>query len=623
MTTPDRPRAYSYIRFSSPEQAKGHSLERQRTASLKYALDHGLELDERLTYRDLGKSAYDGSNLAEGSALGRFLELVRDGDVPRGSYLLVESLDRLSRMHINDALQLFMELQKHGIIIVTLMDGWQYKTTNTPADFQNLLMVLVIFSRANEESATKADRLRSAWLKKRARASEVRLTQLCPAWMRLAEDRKAYELIPEKAAVVSQIIQMTLDGMGRASIARNLNGKNIATIAVKRNRRDTSKPDKTNPMELWHESYIAKILTNRALVGEFQAHREEAVDGKAGQRRRVPAGLPIPGYFPALLTEDEFAELQAVIKGRGLKSGGRRGTGFSNLFTGLVRCGYCERPMLYINKGEDSRKNRDSRRNKYLICSTAHHGKGCHKLPWIYHEFEDSFFAHATKTNFADFVAQSNDRKSAIRSLRDQRQIVEEKLHQNKVVQERLLDAIETATDGSFDAINQRLTQRQSQATQLNLELARLKAELERDERQSIAAARAIEALEVVRQQLGQQTEETAFRFRASVNQALKRTVNEIVLYPGGLISTEDERGRARKALIASGHPLNAVEETLALTFRTKPSSAHRLFTINNRNEAFQVLHPDEKVADFEKALDASGERRWARRALISLPVTA
>jgi hypothetical protein len=52
-----RPRAYSYIRFSTPEQAKGDSLQRQTDAARAWAARHGLELDEELTFRDEGVSA--------------------------------------------------------------------------------------------------------------------------------------------------------------------------------------------------------------------------------------------------------------------------------------------------------------------------------------------------------------------------------------------------------------------------------------------------------------------------------------------------------------------------------------------------------------------------------------
>ena len=91
-----RPRAYSYIRFSSPEQAKGDSLRRQMELAEQYAEAHGLELDTELTFRDLGVSAYRGLNVETGE-LRAFLKAVEEGIVAPGSVLLVESLDRISR----------------------------------------------------------------------------------------------------------------------------------------------------------------------------------------------------------------------------------------------------------------------------------------------------------------------------------------------------------------------------------------------------------------------------------------------------------------------------------------------------------------------------------------------
>jgi len=38
-----QPKAYSYVRFSSPEQATGDSLRRQTELSEQYASQHGLD----------------------------------------------------------------------------------------------------------------------------------------------------------------------------------------------------------------------------------------------------------------------------------------------------------------------------------------------------------------------------------------------------------------------------------------------------------------------------------------------------------------------------------------------------------------------------------------------------
>jgi DNA invertase Pin-like site-specific DNA recombinase len=54
------PTAYSYVRFSTPEQSKGDSLRRQQALSEAYALENGLTLDTTLTFHDLGVSAYRG-----------------------------------------------------------------------------------------------------------------------------------------------------------------------------------------------------------------------------------------------------------------------------------------------------------------------------------------------------------------------------------------------------------------------------------------------------------------------------------------------------------------------------------------------------------------------------------
>ena len=113
MTGGARPKAYSYIRFSTPEQAVGHSLERQMEAARSFATRRGLELDEALTFRDLGVPAFRGRNAKRG-ALADFLTAVREGRVAKGAYLLVESLDRVSRQNAWDAADTMRAITKEG-----------------------------------------------------------------------------------------------------------------------------------------------------------------------------------------------------------------------------------------------------------------------------------------------------------------------------------------------------------------------------------------------------------------------------------------------------------------------------------------------------------------------------
>jgi DNA invertase Pin-like site-specific DNA recombinase len=88
--------AFSYVRFSTAQQSEGGSLNRQMALSQGYCERKGLRLDGTLTLRDLGVSAFRGDNVREGARAG-FLEACRAGRVPKGSVLIVESLDRLNR----------------------------------------------------------------------------------------------------------------------------------------------------------------------------------------------------------------------------------------------------------------------------------------------------------------------------------------------------------------------------------------------------------------------------------------------------------------------------------------------------------------------------------------------
>jgi hypothetical protein len=127
-----KPKAYSLIRFSRPEQAKGDSFRRQLEESRNYAQSKGFNLDESLTIKDEGLNAFSGEHKAKG-ALGSFLEVVKTGKIPSDSLLIIESLDMLSREEIITALNLFARIIDNGVSIVTLVDGLEYNrdTINT------------------------------------------------------------------------------------------------------------------------------------------------------------------------------------------------------------------------------------------------------------------------------------------------------------------------------------------------------------------------------------------------------------------------------------------------------------------------------------------------------------
>jgi DNA invertase Pin-like site-specific DNA recombinase len=325
ITLPPGTQAYSYVRFSTPEQLKGDSLRRQLEASRSFAEEHGLELDESL--KDIGLSAYHGIHRVKG-ALGKFLGMVEREEIPRGSWLLVESLDRLSREEIEEALAQFLEIIRSGIVIATTSDKQVYRKGQL--DLPKLVISLTIMSRAHEESAMKAGRLSAVWEEKRSHAATTPMTARCPEWLKLINGK--FELIPERVAIVVRIFEECVGGIGKRQTVSRLDRENIPAFRGQNG---------------WHESSVAKILSNESVLGIFQPHRFV-------NRKRVPVGDPIPGYYPAIIDEALFWRARSAVESRQNGAAGRKDRSFSNLLQGLGRCECCGGSLVYVNKGAHS-----------------------------------------------------------------------------------------------------------------------------------------------------------------------------------------------------------------------------------------------------------------------------
>ena len=247
-------KCYSYIRFSSEKQSQGDSLRRQLEKSIEYAEKHNLIMDESLNMMDLGLSAFKGHHIEKG-ALGKFLILVEKGRIEKGSFLLVESLDRLSREKIPRALNQFLSILNAGITIVTLQDERKYSPESINDGMNDLIASIAIMSRAYEESQVKQYRITSVWEKKRGNAKNQILTSKCPHWMKLNEDRTRFELIQDRAGIINRIFRMYIDGHGTDGIAKRFNQENIRPWGK---------------AKLWGRSYIWKILRERTCIGEYQ-----------------------------------------------------------------------------------------------------------------------------------------------------------------------------------------------------------------------------------------------------------------------------------------------------------------------------------------------------------------
>ncbi len=307
-------KVYSYMRFSTPEQSKGHSLQRQTEYATQYALDNGLVLDESLTMRDEGLSAYHQKHISKG-ALGVFCKAIDDGLVDPGSVLIVENLDRLHRGKVREAMPFLLNIVNAGITVITAADGREYSQASLDNNHFQLFESLSIMSRAHEESETKSKRVKAAivsqiehWIQ--FGSGKVIRNGRDPYWVKAKKDKTGFELVEERAVIIREIIRLFHKGWGMLKIQRHLN--------------EHYRPFKG---EQWYACYVNSVLKNRTLIGE----RSFIVNDKK---------YIINNYYPALITNTEFALLQNELKNRAPT---RSQQAIPGIITGnrVSFCGHC------------------------------------------------------------------------------------------------------------------------------------------------------------------------------------------------------------------------------------------------------------------------------------------
>lgn len=342
-------RAFSYARFSTPEQKRGDSLDRQVRQTEAYCAKHGLQLDTDLTFRDLGVSAYRGQN-ANGGELGAFVRAIEEGVVQPGDCLIVEHIDRLSRQTPRKALRTLECIVEAGVDVITLNDGKRYdlKAIDDP---MGLMWVVMIATKANAESLDKAKRLRESWSSRRKLAEEKPIGGRVPGWLRLKDGK--FETIPERVKVVRRVYREFASGKSVKRITEDLNRDELPCFGGGRH---------------WYRFLVTRMLDSTAPAGIWQLHTIK--HGADGTKTRI-LEKEILDYFPRVVREDVYERVQAM---RQVIIPAHRGNGLRNMLAGMARCSLCGGAMTRTAKCPPSSK-RGGR--PLLVCMAAKSGAGC------------------------------------------------------------------------------------------------------------------------------------------------------------------------------------------------------------------------------------------------------
>ncbi|EJB8438703.1 recombinase family protein [Vibrio parahaemolyticus] len=393
-----KPTIITYLRYSSKQQAEGLSEFRQseinRKFVEKFCAEHKVDLNEVISLKDLGVSAYRGLNLTLGS-FSQTIKKFKSGEIKKkfnedgeiNTYLIVESLDRITRTGPFKSTQIFTELLEYTNIVV-LADGekkiYSKKSIDSTHGMMDLFMALISLQRSHSESLMKEYRSRKSWEKKRedlldyfTLPEEERVglerpknaTAMCPFWLTAKKDGRGYEFIPENKKVMDFLIEKLLDGNGMTRSVRLLNDeidKGTLKPKLKKANRKTRHFRAAAYSGLFN-SEISTVKGDYLLTESYYPTEDDVEQGKYPEKhlgKRVRKEIAVlKNYYPALMTESQAAYIRSLMGERRSK-GIKPNKGIKNLAQGILRCPHCN--STYI-KAKD-------RKNVYLRCNLSREG---------------------------------------------------------------------------------------------------------------------------------------------------------------------------------------------------------------------------------------------------------
>lgn len=345
------PTEHPYARISNPEQRKGGGLLRQTSEETQAAIQEFGRLFGFKPSRDIlvddGVSAWKGLNATPDHELGKFLDRAKHGLVSAGDCLLIENYDRLSRQDPWAAISLVNDLRQLKIHVGRLdrMKLLRYDSTDTGDFFE----CAIEFMRGHSESNAKSMRNGDAWKRKRkaARENGRTITRRLPAWIREVDGRR--ELIPERAAVIQRVFHLTANGYGHGLILKRFVEEGVPPF-----------------YKHWARSYLGQLLRDRRVLGELQPRL----------RNGEPEGKVIKGYYPAVVTEEEWFAARAGAAQRKRRAG--RQASHVNVFSGLLKNALQGDAYYAVQRVERNARNR------VLLNRNAYEGAGTgHSFPFV------------------------------------------------------------------------------------------------------------------------------------------------------------------------------------------------------------------------------------------------
>lgn len=397
-------------------------------------------------------------------SLGEFIAAIKDGKVPKGDSLVVENIDRLSRLDYLDAQQVITDIIRAGISIHVC--GLPYELSRQSLRENDGLVYMLVgeIQRARRESERKSQFTKRFWSRAYDLAMEGRRCKhKCPRWLTWDEGNNCYILIPERARTVKLIYDLCAKKkMGSAKIRSYLIDSKVPSFGRGQDNFDG-----------WTEVYIQKILAARTVLGEMQLYR--TIIDSEGRRKSEPHGNPIKDYYPSIVPDNIWEQVNAIRSERLVYNQGAKQGTVPNLFSGRIKCASCGHSMVIT---VSQKKLVDGSKNyfRYFNC-----GHKCSMIyGWPIADMEQRILRFIGNEIEPELLSGNSEANSALNNLRSTLSDLQVEFNVQSVKRSRIVSRIEDedAPPSLLKDFYTRIEKLDDQIEKLNGQIAAKTAEL-------------------------------------------------------------------------------------------------------------------------------------------------
>ena len=242
-----------------------------------------------------------------------------------GDFLVVESIDRLTRQRVLVGVDMIQKLLMRGIKLYTTIDTKLYEVSDPSRDLETLLLISVIAKRANEESQTKSIRRKSAYKKAKDAAADSGkvFNKLSPPFgIRYDESQQKFVEEPDEADDIRKIFELLKD-FGVDETCRRIN-----QISTRRK---------------WTNKAVFILIKNKMPLGTLAVFSRLKKDGK---EKRIFERF-IENYYPQTVSDfDFYSALKSIQERKRDRVAGRYTLNNFNIFKKVVFCQVCGSSMI-------------------------------------------------------------------------------------------------------------------------------------------------------------------------------------------------------------------------------------------------------------------------------------